>query len=157
VFLALVDLGVDPSWSSIEITRLTVPDGALREGDRFLTAVALAEWSVDLRCRVVRLGRPVEFAYKVFPDEELMLRLIQHLTPVLEARSRGGRVKPSTSGSNRCSYGTIWTSRFSASWPCSKRSPTPDIWSYSFLAAPSAASTSGAFPGRSATASPRRD
>jgi hypothetical protein len=82
VFPVLVDLDVAPSWSSIEIARLAVPDGALHEGDRFPATVALGEWKVDLRCRVARLERPVAVGYELFHGDMLMLRLIQHLTPV---------------------------------------------------------------------------
>jgi hypothetical protein len=82
VFPVLVDLDTAPSWSSIEIARLAVPDGALHEGDRFPATVALGEWHVDLRCRVCRLERAVAVGYEVFHGDMLMLRLIQHLTPV---------------------------------------------------------------------------
>ncbi len=82
VFPVLVDLDTAPSWSSVEIARLAVPDGALHEGDRFPATVALGEWKVDLRFRVARLERPVAVGYELFYGEVLMLRLIQHLTPV---------------------------------------------------------------------------
>jgi hypothetical protein len=82
VFPVLVDLDTAPSWSSIEIARLAVPDGALHEDDRFPATVTLGEWSVDLHCRVARLERPVAVGYEIFHGEVLMLLLTQHLTPV---------------------------------------------------------------------------
>jgi hypothetical protein len=82
VFPVLVDLDRAPSWCSIQIARLAVPDGALHEGDRFPATVALAEWHVELRCQVVTLERPVEVGYEVVADDELVLRLVQHVTPV---------------------------------------------------------------------------
>jgi urease alpha subunit len=51
--------------------------------------VALGEWNVDLRCRVVRLERPAEVGYEIFAGDLLMLRLIQHVTPV----SRGSELR----------------------------------------------------------------
>jgi hypothetical protein len=35
VFPVLVELDMDSPWSSMDIARLAVPDGALHEGDRF--------------------------------------------------------------------------------------------------------------------------
>jgi hypothetical protein len=55
VFPVLVDLDWVPSWCSVEIARLAVPDGALHKGDRFPATVALADWQVALRCQVVKL------------------------------------------------------------------------------------------------------
>jgi hypothetical protein len=81
VFPLLVDLDGAPSWSSIEIVRLAVPDGALHDGDRFPATVALGEWQVDLHCCVATLERPVAVQYEVFHGDVLMLRLTQHLTP----------------------------------------------------------------------------
>jgi hypothetical protein len=82
VFPVLVDLDRAPSWCSIQIARLAVPDGALHEGDRFPATVALAEWHVDLRCQVVKLDRPVEVGYEIVARDELVLRLVHHVTPV---------------------------------------------------------------------------
>jgi hypothetical protein len=84
VFPVLVDLDAAPSWASIEIARLAVPDGALHEGDRFPATLALGQWSVDLHCRVARLDRPVAVGYEIFHGDVLMLRLVQHLAPVAQ-------------------------------------------------------------------------
>jgi hypothetical protein len=82
LFPVLVDLDKAPSWCTIQISRLAVPDGALHEGDRFPVTVALAEWRVDLRCQVLTLERPVEVGYEIVAGHDLVLRLVQHVTPV---------------------------------------------------------------------------